>query len=86
MNVKKVDLVKEDKSYYKASKKIDLIKLEKIPYLTLAGQGEPAGQEFLNKLSLIYPLAYGVKKLSTYFSGGGGANGEFDFIASGLQV
>ena len=64
MNIEKIDLVKEDKSYYKASKKIELIKFGKIPYLTLAGKGEPAGQDFLSKLSLIYPLAYGVKKLS----------------------
>ena len=56
MNVKKVDLVKEDKSYYKASKKIDLIKLEKIPYLTLAGQGEPAGQEFAAWISAQYSV------------------------------
>lgn len=59
----KVDLVKEDKNYYKAGRKSDVLNLGSTAYLSIEGRGAPGGKEFLLKLEALYPLAYGVKKI-----------------------
>ena len=59
----KLDLVKEYKSYYKASNKPEIVEFEKILYLSIEGSGEPAGEVFLKAIEALYPLAYGVKKI-----------------------
>ena len=58
----KLDMVTTDKAYYNASGKPEIVELGSHPYLTLVGQGEPAGEEFTRKVEALYPLAYGVKK------------------------
>ncbi|MCP4112307.1 MAG: hypothetical protein GY749_43415 [Desulfobacteraceae bacterium] len=59
----KLDLVKEFKSYYKAKNKPEIVEFEKIPYLSIEGKGEPAGEVFTKAIEALYPLAYGVKKI-----------------------
>lgn len=59
----KLDLTKKFKEYYSTKTKPELIKFGKIPYLTITGQGEPAGKEFSEKVSALYPVAYGIKKI-----------------------
>lgn len=59
----KLDLTKKYKDYYSAKTKVEKVKFGKIPYLTILGKGEPAGNEFSEKAGAIYPVAYGVKKI-----------------------
>ncbi|MHB1688458.1 MAG: GyrI-like domain-containing protein [Ignavibacteriaceae bacterium] len=59
----KLDLTKEYKNYYLAKTKPELVKFDKVSYLTIKGKGEPAEKEFLEKTSALYPVAYGVKKI-----------------------
>jgi len=60
----KLDLVKEDKSYYKATTTPTTVHFGKLSYLSIEGKGEPAGKEFTNAVESLYPLAYGVKSIS----------------------
>lgn len=57
----KIDLAKEDKIYYTAKTKPQIIEFAEIPYLTIEGKGEPAGKTFIEAVQALYPLAYGVK-------------------------
>ncbi len=59
----KVDLIKEDKSYYKVGKTPVIVKLNSLPYLSVEGCGAPGGQEFIKKIEALYPIAYGVKRI-----------------------
>lgn len=59
----KLDLLKEYRSYYKAGKKPEIIKLQGANYLSIEGKGEPAGKVFVSKVEALYPLAYGIKKI-----------------------
>ncbi len=59
----KTDLVKTDKAYYAAKAAPQLQRFGPMKYLTLAGEGEPAGDEFIQATQALYPLAYGLKKL-----------------------
>jgi len=61
--VSKLDLVKEYKSYYRAGKKPEIVEFDAANYLSIEGQGEPAGKVFVSKVEALYPLAYGVKKV-----------------------
>lgn len=58
----KLDLIKVYKSYYKTGTKPELVTFDEIPYLTIKGKGAPAGTEFVNKVQVLYPMAYGLKK------------------------
>ena len=59
----KLDLTKKYKNYYSAKSKVEKVNFGKIPYLTILGNGEPAGKEFSEKAGTIYPVAYGVKRI-----------------------
>jgi hypothetical protein len=59
----KLDFAKEYKSYYKASKNPEVVEFGVAGYLSIRGKGEPAGEEFVNKVGALYPLAYGIKKI-----------------------
>ena len=61
--MEKLDLTREYKESYKAPVYPQLVELDPAPFLTIEGKGEPAGQEFNQKVSALYPLAYGVKKI-----------------------
>jgi hypothetical protein len=59
----KLDLVKEYKTYYTAKTNPELVEFNEIPFLTIAGKGEPGGKEFTSKVEALYSLAYGVKNI-----------------------
>lgn len=59
----KLDLAKKYKSYYKAGKQPEIVEFGRAGYLAIEGQGEPAGESFINKIGALYPLAYGIKKI-----------------------
>ena len=59
----KLDLTKEYKEYYKAKTIPSIVEFGEIPYLTLEGKGEPAGEVFTESVETLYPLAYGIKKI-----------------------
>jgi hypothetical protein len=59
----KLDLVKEYKTYYTAKTNPELFEFNEIPFLTIAGKGEPGGEEFTSKVEALYSLAYGVKNI-----------------------
>ena len=61
--VTKVDLVKEDKTYYTARANPQFIELPKVYCLAIEGKGEPAGKTFTEAVQALYPLAYGIKGL-----------------------
>ncbi|MBI5405666.1 GyrI-like domain-containing protein [Candidatus Kaiserbacteria bacterium] len=57
----KIDLAKEDKIYYTAKTKPQIVEFPKIPYLAIEGKGEPAGKAFTEAVQALYPFAYGIK-------------------------
>ena len=59
----KLDLVKEYKTYYTTKTNPELVEFNEIPFLTIAGKGEPGGEEFTSKVEALYSLAYGVKNI-----------------------
>src|SRR3989344_1035737 len=59
----KIDLVKENKIYYTAKTKPQMVEFSEIPYLTIEGRGEPAGKTFAEAVQALYPFAYGIKGL-----------------------
>ena len=62
-NMQKTDLFKIDKPYYSAKQKPDIRNFDALNYITIDGQGEPAGKKFNQAVSALYPLAYGIKKI-----------------------
>lgn len=63
MKHSKIDLQKSDPCYYKASEHPQWVTLKPYPCLTISGQSAPEDQRFLDALSSIYPVAYGIKFL-----------------------
>jgi hypothetical protein len=63
MVTNKLDLVKEYKTYYTTKTNPELVEFNEIPFLTIAGKGEPGGEEFTSKVEALYSLAYGVKNI-----------------------
>jgi hypothetical protein len=61
--MEKLDLTKEFKAYYTAKAMPEQVKFGSINYLTITGKGEPGGEEFLEKTSALYPVAYSIKKI-----------------------
>jgi len=59
----KLDLKKTFKTYYHTGKAPELIVFGDVSYLTINGQGEPAGKAFTAAVEAMYPLAYGIKKV-----------------------
>ena len=57
----KIDLVKEDKTYYTAKPNPQIVDFPEIFYLAVKGKGEPAGKLFTEAVQSLYPLAYGIK-------------------------
>lgn len=57
----KIDLTKEDKVYYTAKTKPQIVEFPEIPYLAIEGKGEPAGKIFTEAVQALYPLAYGIR-------------------------
>ncbi|MHC4608274.1 MAG: GyrI-like domain-containing protein [Planctomycetota bacterium] len=61
MPSKKVDLYREHKSEYVASKKPVLLTVKPATYLAVDGQGAPGGKDFQTKIAALYAVAYTVK-------------------------
>jgi len=59
----KIDLTKEYKTYYTAKTIPEIVEFGEIPFLTIEGKGEPAGEVFTKAVEALYPLAYGVKNI-----------------------
>ena len=57
----KIDLFKQHKAEYKASKKPALIETSPALYLMLEGQGEPGGEDFTSKIGAMYGMAFTIK-------------------------
>ena len=60
----KLDLIKEYKTYYTATRKPELFEFGEVQYLAIEGVGEAAGKEFNAKIEALYPLAYAVKNIT----------------------
>ncbi|WP_353721580.1 GyrI-like domain-containing protein [Dyadobacter sp. 676] len=59
--MEKLDLTKHFKSYYTAKSKPELQYIEKARYLSIQGKGDPSGEEFMQKIQALYPVAYALK-------------------------
>ncbi len=57
----KTDLTKTDKHYYYASREPELITLEELHYLSIAGAGDPSGKDFAANVEALYSVAYTLK-------------------------
>lgn len=57
----KIDLFKTLKEEFAAPKKPVLIDLPEAGYLTVAGQGEPGGEQFTDRIGALYGAAFTVK-------------------------
>jgi hypothetical protein len=59
----KLDMKKEYKTYYTAKMVPEIVEFGEIPFLTIEGKGEPAGEVFTKAVEALYLLAYGVKNV-----------------------
>jgi hypothetical protein len=59
----KLDLVKTYRSYYSAKKYPDIRAFGQIKYIAIDGQGEPGGISFIEKVQILYPMAFAVKRV-----------------------
>lgn len=59
----KLNLLKSDPDYYRASKKPMQLNLKPLPYLTISGVSAPEEALFSESISTIYPLAFAIKFL-----------------------
>ncbi len=59
----KLDFAKEYKQYYTAKNTPAVVEFGKVPYLSIEGKGEPAGEAFTKAVEALYPFAYGVKNI-----------------------
>lgn len=61
--MKKLDLTQRYKPYYNADESPQLVDIEKAQFISITGKGDPAGQEYADKLQALYATAYAVKFL-----------------------
>lgn len=59
--MEKLDLTKKYKSYFKAGNIPELVSIEPAQFISVTGQGDPAGEAFADRLQALYPLAYAIK-------------------------
>lgn len=59
--MEKIDLVKQHKQYYSATKIPQIAEFGSIRYVSIAGKGDPSGQEFADALQALYSIVYTVK-------------------------
>jgi hypothetical protein len=57
----KIDLSKDDKAYYTAKQKPEVLKLAPMQYLAIAGQGDPSSKGFAECIEALYSVAYTIK-------------------------
>ena len=61
--LEKLELAKQYKQYYSAKTKLELVEFGKAQYLSIEGKGDPSGEDFLQRIGVLYPLAYTLKFL-----------------------
>lgn len=61
--MEKLDLKKTYKTYYTAKSEAELCEFGTINYLSIIGRGEPGGKEFQAANEVLFPMAYGIKKI-----------------------
>lgn len=59
--MEKLDLGKQDKPYYNPPAKPTLIDLGNLPFVVLAGQGDPSSEAFAAATEALFTLAYTIK-------------------------
>ncbi|MFZ1685960.1 MAG: hypothetical protein WAU70_00945 [Flavobacteriales bacterium] len=60
--MKKLDLKKEDATLYKATAKPAVVKVPKLRYLMIDGQGDPnTSKDFADAITTLYGLSYTLK-------------------------
>ena len=59
--MKKLDLIRQEKSYYEAKTAPRLVRLKEYKYLTIEGISAPEDPLFGEALSAIYAVAYAIK-------------------------
>ncbi len=64
MSALKLDLTKEYKTYYTATKKPELVEFGEAQYISIEGIGAPAEDEFNEKVEALYPLAFTIKNIT----------------------
>lgn len=58
----KLDLVKQNPKYYKASPQPQVLELKPFNYLSIGGISAPEAEQFMHSVGVIYAVAYTVKK------------------------
>ncbi|MCW5911021.1 MAG: GyrI-like domain-containing protein [Cyclobacteriaceae bacterium] len=61
--MEKLDFKKAYKNYYSAKQIPELHSFGEVNCLTITGKGEPGGKEFQAANEVLFPMAYGVKKI-----------------------
>ena len=59
--MEKLDLTKQYRPYYSAARTPEMVEIEPIRYLALAGQGDPSSQAFADTIQALYTTAYVIK-------------------------
>lgn len=75
----KIDLFKLHKDEYAASRKPAIVNIKDASYLSIAGQGEPGGEAFTDKIGALYGVAFTVKMTRKFA-------GEQDYAVCKLEA
>jgi hypothetical protein len=75
----KIDLYKQCKADYAATKKPRLVELKPATYLAISGQGAPGGPVFSTKIGALYAMAYTIKMTRKF-------NGRQDYVIGKLEA
>jgi hypothetical protein len=75
----KIDLYKQHKSEYAATRKPALVKIGKQCYLAIEGQGAPGTQSFTTSIGALYGIAFTVKMTRKF-------SGEQDYAVCKLEA
>ncbi len=59
--MEKLDLVKQHKAYYSATRKPELVSIEQADYLSITGHGDPSAPFFADTIQSLYSVAYSIK-------------------------
>lgn len=76
--MEKTNLIAEDRRYYKARTKPELVTIEKAQYISIRGTGDPNKQPFADKVQALYTTAYTLKFMFKAL--------ELDFVVPKLEA
>lgn len=63
MLILKYEWKKEEKEFYLPKEKPTLVKVPKAKYFCIKGKGNPNGEDFSNRIGVLYSLAYSVRMM-----------------------